>query len=46
MSKIAFCIPTTSNKRDWTEFNQSYLNRIIGKSIARSRNVRIKSKSE
>ena len=41
MSKIAFCIPTTSNKRDWTEFNQSYLNRIIGKSIPKTYNIKL-----
>ena len=41
MNKIAFCIPTTSNDRDWTEFNQSYLNRIIGTTIPKTYNIKL-----
>ncbi len=40
-NKIAFCIPTTSNDRDWTEFNQSYLNRIIAKTIPKTYNIKL-----
>ena len=31
--KIAFIIPSTSNEREWTNFNETYLNRIIGKTL-------------
>ena len=40
-NKIAFCIPTTSNDRDWSEFNESYLNRIIAKTIPKTYNIKL-----
>tara|TARA_R110000782_G_scaffold113357_1_gene203365 strand:- start:28 stop:705 length:678 start_codon:yes stop_codon:yes gene_type:complete len=33
MDKIAFCIPTTSNKREWKTFEDTYLNNILLPSI-------------
>ena len=40
-NKIAFCIPTTSNKRDWSDFNETYLNRIIAKTIPKTYNIKL-----
>ena len=40
-NKIGFCIPTTSNKRDWKDFNETYLNRITGKTIPKTYNIKL-----
>tara|TARA_R110000772_G_scaffold34911_3_gene84476 strand:- start:283 stop:1686 length:1404 start_codon:yes stop_codon:yes gene_type:complete len=32
-SKICFCVPSTSNQRDWVSFNDTYLNQILCKSL-------------
>ena len=39
--KIAFIIPSTSNEREWTNFNETYLNRIIGKTIPKIYNIKL-----
>lgn len=39
--KIAFIIPSTSNGREWTDFNETYLNRIIGKTIPQTYNIKL-----
>jgi hypothetical protein len=39
--KIAFIIPSTSNDRDWNTFNETYLNRIIGKTIPKTYNIKL-----
>jgi hypothetical protein len=41
MNKIGFIIPTTSNDRDWTDFKDTYLNRIIGKTIPKTYNIKL-----
>jgi hypothetical protein len=39
--KIAFIIPSTSNDRDWSDFKDTYLNRIIGKTIPKTYNIKL-----
>lgn len=37
--KIAFLVPTTSNKRDWNNFRETYLNNILLPSITNLTNI-------
>tara|TARA_R110000765_G_scaffold410755_1_gene509543 strand:+ start:747 stop:1430 length:684 start_codon:yes stop_codon:yes gene_type:complete len=39
--KIAFIIPSTSNGRDWSDFSETYLNRITGKTIPKTYNIKL-----
>ena len=41
MNKICFLIPTTSNNRNWVNFNETYLNNIFFKNFPKNKNYKI-----